>query len=231
MDMDHTHAVREMMTERYLLNELSPELREDFEEHFFECPECARDLKAGAAIIEHTQTILSASGAKDSLPVAAKAQERSRGGWFAWLVPAFAAPALALLLLVIGYQNLVQYPKLKESVAALNAPQILPSASLTIGRDAGMPQVDVAKGGSFLLFLDVPADAHYGSYRVELRGPDGPSQWTLSIPGEAAKETLSIRVPAGAGKSGVQTVVLYGLNAGEKKDTELRQYRFQLNYR
>ena len=35
--MDHSEAVQLMATERYLLGELSPDQREAFEEHFFEC--------------------------------------------------------------------------------------------------------------------------------------------------------------------------------------------------
>jgi len=47
--MDHSEAVREMAAERYLLDELEPEAREAFEEHVFDCPECALDLRAARA--------------------------------------------------------------------------------------------------------------------------------------------------------------------------------------
>src|SRR5579859_7140734 len=40
--MNHEEAIRMMGTEQYLLNELSPELREQFEEHFFDCGICAQ---------------------------------------------------------------------------------------------------------------------------------------------------------------------------------------------
>jgi hypothetical protein len=35
--MDHNQAVREKATERYLLNELDPGVRDQFEEHLFDC--------------------------------------------------------------------------------------------------------------------------------------------------------------------------------------------------
>lgn len=44
--MDHTAVVRQKMTERYLLDELDAEVRDEFEEHFFDCPECALDIRA-----------------------------------------------------------------------------------------------------------------------------------------------------------------------------------------
>ena len=47
--MDHSEAVRLMATERYLLNEFTPAQKEEFEEHFFGCQECALDVRMGAA--------------------------------------------------------------------------------------------------------------------------------------------------------------------------------------
>ena len=46
--MDHDEAVRTKVTERYLLNELDPELRDQFEEHLFDCQDCALDVRAAA---------------------------------------------------------------------------------------------------------------------------------------------------------------------------------------
>ena len=50
--MNHSEAVQMMATERYLLGELSPELREAFEEHYFDCQECALDLRTEAAFVD-----------------------------------------------------------------------------------------------------------------------------------------------------------------------------------
>ena len=49
--MDHTDATRLMATDQYLLNELAPEVRDEFEEHLFGCSECALDLRSGAAFV------------------------------------------------------------------------------------------------------------------------------------------------------------------------------------
>ena len=45
--MDHEAAVQQMVVEQYLLDELAPELRDEFEEHLFDCAECSLDLRAG----------------------------------------------------------------------------------------------------------------------------------------------------------------------------------------
>jgi anti-sigma factor RsiW len=57
--MDHLEAERQMLSERYLLNELTPEVREEFEEHFFSCQQCALDLETGAAFLDHSKAVLS----------------------------------------------------------------------------------------------------------------------------------------------------------------------------
>ena len=44
--MDHAEAVRLNATERYISGELSEALRDQFEEHYFDCFECANDLKS-----------------------------------------------------------------------------------------------------------------------------------------------------------------------------------------
>jgi len=48
--MDHSEALRLQAAERYVLGELSPELREQYEEHYFTCEECASDVKASGGI-------------------------------------------------------------------------------------------------------------------------------------------------------------------------------------
>jgi len=56
--MDHDVVVRQQMTEKYLLDELSPTERDEFEEHFFDCADCAIDVRAGSTLIEQGKIIL-----------------------------------------------------------------------------------------------------------------------------------------------------------------------------
>ena len=57
--MNHNEAVRENATEKYLLNELDPAVRDQFEEHLFDCQECALDLRTAATFVEQSKVILS----------------------------------------------------------------------------------------------------------------------------------------------------------------------------
>jgi len=99
--MDHSEAVRLKATERYLLSELNPEQLDQFEEHLFDCQDCAVDLRTAAMFLEQAKNVLS----EQEVPVAVKSAPPVRQPRFAWLKPAFAVPLRAGLLAVIGYQN------------------------------------------------------------------------------------------------------------------------------
>ena len=229
--MDHSEAIRLMAAEKYLLGELTDESRDQFEEHFFECRDCAQDVRAGAAFVEHTKVVL-ADAAKplpQVLPVRHAAKQS--GGWLAWLNPAFAASAMAVLLAIVGYQNLVTYPKLKDEMAMVSRPQLLASASLINANTRGANKIVVSshQGEPFLLFVDIPPDARFSSYTAELDGPTGKSQWSLTIPAGAAKDTVNLRVPPGNYAPGTYTVVVRGVGAAEA--TEVGRYPFELQVR
>ncbi len=223
--MEHNEAIRLMAAEKYLMSELTPELRDSFEEHFFSCQECAADVRAGAVFLEHSKKLLAVQPAAGVMPVPVP----SKPGWMSWLRPALALPILALLMGVIMYQNLVTYPSLKNTVAELRTPQILPSASLigSNARGAATPSVTIRSGAPFLLYVDIPSDARFSSYIAELQGPQGNREWSLTIPPQATRDTIPIRVPGGTRTSGTYTLVVRGVgSAGE--GAEIGRYPFNL---
>ena len=48
--MDHEEAMWLQAAEKYVLGELAEELREAYEEHYFDCQECATDVIATAFV-------------------------------------------------------------------------------------------------------------------------------------------------------------------------------------
>lgn len=50
--MNHTEAIETQAAERYLLGELDDAQREAFEEHFFDCPVCAMEVRDTAAFVD-----------------------------------------------------------------------------------------------------------------------------------------------------------------------------------
>jgi hypothetical protein len=220
--MDHSEAVRLMATERYLLGELSPEMREDFEEHFFECQECAFDIRAGAALIREAKHQLDAPVPASA--VASPIPARPRRDWFAWWKPAFSAPAFAALLLVVVYQNFATIPFLRS---AARQPRLAPWATLHVGTRDGAPLPVMAnhKSGAVLL-IDVPDTAAYSSFAFALEDPQGKQFWTETIQASTAQsgpQTLSLLIPGIGLQPGSYTLTITGITAqGSRTQLERR---------
>ena len=224
--MDHDMVLRQKMAEKYLLNELDSEARNEFEEHFFDCPECALDVRAGSLFVEQSKIELAEK--VDPAPGAAvPAVVPAKPGWFAWLRPAFAVPVLALLLAIVGYQNLVTYPRLR---GALNHPQLLSWAPVNIGTwGAGGPVIATAPGKNFLLFVRIPPEGGYSRYTADLYSPAGKVEWSLTIPGTSASDVWPIQVPGANREVGTYTLVLRGISsAGESKEVGRASFELQI---
>jgi len=223
--MDHDEVVRQKMTERYLLDELDPDKREEFEEHFFDCPDCALDVRAGAMFVEQSKIVFAENPEARVVQVPAPAP--AKAGWFAWLRPAFAVSALALLLALLGYQNLVTYPRLEQAV---NRPQVLPWASLNMStRGTNAPVIAVPPGGSFLLFVNIPPDSRYPRYTADLYNPAGKLEWSLTIPANSANDMWPVRVPGTNRGSGTYTLAVRGTTAtGESQEVGRTSVELQI---
>jgi hypothetical protein len=243
--MDHDTVVRQKTTERYLLDELDPQARDEFEQHYFECQDCALDVHAGAMFVEHTKVVLAEKPALDTNLLPAPAPVKP--GWLAWLRPGlrpiYAAPVLALLLAVIGYQNLVTYPLMR---ASSNSPRILPFASVNVGTwGSGGSIVTARPGEGFLLFVRIPPDGSYSSYTAELRNPSDKVEWSLAIPVAASPDRWTqdraiqdrtiqdqwpIQVPGADRKPGSYNLVVRGVTAtGESKEVGRASFELQIH--
>jgi Putative zinc-finger len=235
--MDHDYAVRLSLVEKYLLDELPPELRDEFEEHYFDCVECSQDLGAAAAFLDAAKSELRATPLPKAAPTipdhTAPIKSPASKSWLSWLwTPAFVVPALAACLLVIAYQNLVIFPRFRDSLAELRSPQILPTLSLLGGNSRGGSAPSIAMDGSnaFLVLIDIPTQDRFSSYTCLLYSPSGSVAWRVQVSGEEAKDTVSIRVPAGRAAPGSYTLVVQGNSspASSENGAPLARYRFTL---
>ena len=99
--MTHADAVRTLATERYLLDEMSEIERFAFEEHFFDCFECADDVRTGSMMRRAVRAGLLPDAPREQNVVPLQSRRRR------WN-PAVVAPwaAAAMLALAVGYQSL-----------------------------------------------------------------------------------------------------------------------------
>ena len=218
--MEHEKAVQEMAVERYLLDELAPELREEFEEHLFDCAECSLDLRAGAAFVEEAKLQLPTLA---SSAAAAKPSPSRTGSawndWFAWLRPTFAVPTFAALVAVIGFQNLSTIPSLRT---AAREPRLTPWVSFHTGTrgDAHLAVPADPRQGAVLL-IQVPEENDYASYSFDLYDQHGKRIFTQTAvaPEEAGAGAgmgggaFSLTIPGAGLEQASYTLVVSGITA------------------
>jgi anti-sigma factor RsiW len=163
--VNHFEATQSRAVEKYLLGEMLPSERDAFEEHFFDCPECAADLRATAAFLDAAKSEL-----KDLSRSTVQPQPVKRSPFVLPWKPALAWGALAASLLVTAYQNILVFPRLTNEVAQLKAPEVLPSLSLVSGNSRGgeTSSMTVANTKPFLLLVDVPTQDRFMSYTCSL---------------------------------------------------------------
>jgi len=225
--MDHNVAAAQNMTERYLLDELDPAARDEFEEHYFNCTECAADVQAAALLVERIRD--GAIPDPEVHPVPAPPPIPARPAWLAWLRPAFVVPVMAMLLAVVGYQNLVTYPQLARQ---LSTPQILPWAPVNLDTYASDgPTITSRPGQAFALLVRIPRSDIYSKYTAELYNPAGKLEWSFpfTIPPSSEQEQWSLQVPAANREAGRYKLQVREItDSGESKDVRSTSFELQI---
>lgn len=189
--MDHEVANKTHAIERYLLGEMPTSERDAFEEHFFDCAECADEIRTASVLMHDMKTTLRDFRA---------APKSSPTGWLSWLkvpvlVPTFAALAL---LAVVGYQNLGVMPDLE-------APRSISAALILDGTTRGdLPELRV---GDALLFKIAPEAAAGGKVYVEVDKASGGKVRGGEVAAPPAGQALSIFFPGSLGAGRYELVV------------------------
>ncbi len=219
--MNHNEAKEQMAVERYLLDELTPELRESFEEHYFDCPECALDLRIGAALVDEAKALPREAPSAAAAPPTTPGPEARKPKVLLWWRPVFAAPAFALLVGVIAYQNLATLPALREEAAQ---PRLLPWTLLHAETRGGGPlvvQADRTQGA--VLLIDLPQDSADTSYAFDLYNAHGKRIWTETAETLGEGRTVSILIPGPALEEGSDMLAISGIAAnGERTEIDRR---------
>jgi hypothetical protein len=228
--MDHSEAVRLGAAERYLLGELPPEVREQFEDHFFGCLECAQDVRAGAAFVDGARDILSSERARTLARVLPK--QSSRGWWASLLRPAVLVPVMALLILFAAYQNMVVIPGLSRALSKSNTPQTLQSFSLVTAnsRAGGSLSITVAPNKPFTLSVDIPPDNQFSFYTCDLQTESGTLIVSSKVMAEDARETVQLLIPPSRLGAGKYVLIVRGHTSNAETSTDVTRYPFALNF-
>jgi anti-sigma factor RsiW len=230
--MNHSEAIEQMAAERYLLDELAPEAREEFEEHVFDCPECALDLRAGIVFVSEAKAQLPGMEAMTTAKAGRAKANGKPNFWAALWRPAFAAPAFAALLVVVLYQNLVTFPALRDSATQPRLVPLAPLHGATRGATRLSLTADRAHGVALPVDLAAePGVAPAASYAFELRDPQGKAAWTSTIPappaGADGEQPFSLVIPGKTLENGTYSLTVTSVSAqGER--TPVQEYIFDI---
>jgi hypothetical protein len=248
--MEHQQAIGNLAVESYLLDQMTPQERDAFEEHYFECILCAEDIRAASKFIEdareilregpapqHATTVRQATPApyRDRAPDSSAGRtvrddtQKDRWRWLAWLKPQFAAPALAALLVLVGIQALRTIPNLKNQVEEASAPRLVASAFLRPGTRGDPPRILVAPQSPLLLSLDLPgALAGATPLQFVIESADGKEE--LRVDGEAPEPGLPVNlmIPRMDLPAGLYTLVAEHDATAAARGLEVARFPFEL---
>jgi len=178
--MDHTLATDSMAVERYLLGELNPDERREFEEHAFTCDECAGAIDTGIAFLDNGRALV---------------EGKRRFDWrrriMTW-VPSSVAAALAVVVGLIISRPPPQPPQ---------GPAIQVVSMYDADQARGTADQHPPAGKPWIFVANIPSEKTYPSYRCELRDTSGHVCASLNVTEEQAKQTIPMLLsplPAGS---------------------------------
>ena len=214
--MDHGEAIQMMAAERYLLDELTPGEKDAFEQHLFDCRDCALDLRAGATFVTEAKTELAEmnSQAADFTAVRAAGTQPRKKFWSILFQPAFVVPAFAVMLAVIAWQNVSTIPSLHRDASG---PRILRSYAIHAGTRGTTPTAVLADRTVGLAFaIELPQSSTYSSYTFELQDASGKEEWTRNFTPSNADNNdgvVSLLIPGAGLAKGSYTLSTFGISA------------------
>jgi hypothetical protein len=230
MTMNHTEAVSTGAVERYLLDQLSASESDEFEQHFFDCSECARDLHASALFQDNARSVF-----LEERSAAKPAPDHVRGtpstkpsvAWLGWRTWSAAAPALASLVFasIAAYQAWIVIPGLRGQLHEVLTPQPVASHVLP-PTSRGDPRVlEVPPGGRFYtIYMDPAWQSSFAGYLCSIEDESGSIKFSLRIPAPAPGEPIQILMARSLLPSGRYTVVIRNAPEDGKPEAELARY-------
>jgi hypothetical protein len=204
--MDHNTAIENQTVERYLLGELTDAERDDYEEHYFECPVCAEDVRYGSEFMVYAREVSQehverpVEGGLHKSPPATVVR-------MAWLRPIAMAACgiLAVGLALGGYKSVVVHRAMKDQVAAqIVAASVVLNPSRSI-EESVLPANKVSR----LRFVIPPGS--YKAYRAVIVDTSKKEWFPRDIKAEETNSAVEWVLTAGALEPGDYAVVVYGV--------------------
>lgn len=228
--MMHQQIEEREIIERYVRDQLAPEEKRAFEEHFFSCEECFDKVQVTERFVAGIQDAagrgMLVGDARASIP------QRTHSWW----MTAFGVSACAAVIFaaITGWLYLVQIPRIRgqlsqsaaelrraqqEQAALAQQPQRnmqgeanVPLVMLQATRGLQASRTDAilpANAAQLVLWIDVDS-GHYRTYRVEVSSAAGQPIETLQHLTPNSYHALAASVPAEGLQPGEFQIKLFG---------------------
>ena len=223
--MDHSEAITLKAAERYALGDLSVSEVEEFERHFFDCPQCSEELRLLSVLQENARAVFIEQSPG---PRSERAEERE--GWWrrfvaAWRQPRAFVPALAAIVLAIfaGYETgRLRQPEGLQPVSAY------PLYAASRGEETVITPPHGAQ--FYMLYMDRTWDTDFAKYKAVVReDPSGTERYALPIPAPAPGRAIHLLIPIQALRPGRYILTVSGL-ADSGGDVAVARYPFSLRF-
>jgi hypothetical protein len=228
--MDHNLAARIQAPARYLLGELSLPEREDFEEHFFTCRECAEELRTGAMFAANARAVFRDQESRPTpvIPAAHPTESRFWAGLRPLFQPALtAAFAIALVAVMVNDRRVIS--NLRNEVQQSSEESSIPAYVIHAAERGNDESIIVPKTvSSFNLTFDLPpVDSADKDVPLSAQVEDSAGKTRSTIIRLPSGPSATLRLPVSKYPAGSYTLVLRHASPDAK---EVNRYRFSLAY-
>jgi hypothetical protein len=204
--------------ERYILEEFPPEERTAFEEHFFECPECAEEVRSASVFAANAKAVLRDERAREAAKLERSASRPGRRFW--WPLAASAALNVALLA---GFGLERVQPR---KAAGDMEPQFYQTVAVAAASRGSQSTAVLPAGARFFgVRFDLMPGQQFQSFEVQFLDVKGAvrSEKSLAAPAGEYSE-LQLAVPVASLEPGEYVVVLRGKQLGNSTEIGRRSF-------
>ena len=237
MTMEHAEAIDTGAAERYALGEMKENERDQYEEHFFDCPDCADEVKAATLFLENAEAVVR----EQDEPVKDRRERKlvelpvePSSPWVAWKALFWPMPlgAAAALVLLLGgpaaYLAFLKLPQLERARAEAESLQAAPWHFLSVSR--GDPPVVKVTAPQRVVGLTLSKDASrtFPFYFCELRDASGRVVLSNVIAAPPRGGELQLLLPTGKLQPGAHVIAVAGVetSTSRPKASEFTLYPF-----
>jgi len=221
--MEHSEAIKMSAVERYVLGDLSVSEIEEFERHFFDCPQCSEELRVMTLLQDNARAVFMEQGSRPigaSLPIREPDRRARRAGWwpdFRIWVPALAMLAIAIFL---GYQ---------AGERRVGGPLPVSEFPLYAAARGEETVVGPTAGAQFYtLYMDRTWEKDFPEYRAAFVDAAPKERFSMRLGSPAAGQAIHILTPKQALPPGRYVLIVYGVDSGQ--ETEVARYPFTLRF-